>query len=434
VRASRTLVAAFAGMGAQASVVPALLPAWSQRAGDGVLAAVPAMFAGLFVGVLAAVPVLARFGPGRVLRGSTAAQALALVGLALAGRGTTAGSVRAVVVVAAVSGVAFGVTESATSLAARAGAGTDRRLGGLLAVSAATAAVLPVLAFAATRAGVADAALLVAAIPATVVALRPAVGTRSPASPVAPAPSAVPAGGTSGTVTSAVRPPGGPGREPGPDRQPEEAAVTSTASAPSGPPGRGGLVRVLAPAGVALALYVGVETVLSGWSAVLVHDLLGADPALAALGASAFWVLMSAGRAWGARTRGGVMVRALVATGLFVCAAAGGRAPVAVVAACAATVLVVAPAYPRLLGAALDRLDGPSAVRWTGPLVAAGAAGGSLLPALVLRLGPPSSAPTFVSAATACLALALASWVLMGRPAAARPAPAVPDRRAAPRR
>ena len=66
-RASRTLVAAFAGMGAQASVVPALLPAWSQRAGDGVLAAVPAMFAGLFVGVLAAVPVLARIGPGRVV-------------------------------------------------------------------------------------------------------------------------------------------------------------------------------------------------------------------------------------------------------------------------------------------------------------------------------------------------------------------------------
>lgn len=423
-RASRTLVAAFAGMGAQASVVPALLPAWSQRAGDGVLAAVPAMFAGLFVGVLAAVPVLARFGPGRVLRGSAAAQALTLVGLALAGRGTTAGSVQAVVAVAAVSGVAFGVTESATSLAARAAAGTDRRLGWLLAVSAATAAVLPVLAFAAAHAGLADAALLVAAIPAAVVALRPAVGTTSPASPVAPAPSAVPAGGTPPSSATAPQPGAAPAAE--------TSATVTLAVHPVG-----GLARVLAPAGAALALYVGVETVLSGWSAVLVHDLLGADPALAALGASAFWVLMSAGRAWGARTRGGVTVRALVATGLFVCAAAGGRAPVAVVAACAATVLVVAPAYPRLLGAALDRLDGPSAVRWTGPLVAAGAAGGSLLPALVLRLGSPSSSPTFVSAAAACLALALASWALMGRPAghvAARRAPAVPDRPPAPRR
>lgn len=170
---------------------------------------------------------------------------------------------------------------------------------------------------------------------------------------------------------------------------------------------------MLVPAAVALALYVGVETLLSGWSAVLTHDLLGADPALAALGASVFWLLMSAGRAWGARTRGGITVRALLAAALFTLAALGGRAPTAVVAACAATVLVVAPAYPRLLGAALDRLDGPAAARWTGPLVAAGAAGGSVLPALVLRLGPPSGPATFVSAGAACLALALVAGALM---------------------
>lgn len=349
---------AFAGMGAQAAVVPAVLPVWSQRAGDGVLAAVPAMFAGLVVGVLTSVPLLARLGTGRVLRGSAAAQALALVGLAAVGRGMTAGSVRVAVVVAAAAGVAFGVTESATSLAARTAAGTDRRLGRLLAISAATAAVLPVLVFAATRVGGAEAALLVAAAAPLLVALRPAVP--APASP---------------GRARAVRTPG--------------------------------VARILVPAGIALALYVGVETVLSGWSAVLTHDLLGADPALAALGASAFWLLMSAGRAWGSRTRGGMTARALLAAGLFALAAGGGRVPAGVAGACAATVLVIAPAYPRLLGAALDRLDGPSAARWTGPLVAAGASGGSLLPALVLRLGSPSDAATFVSAAVACLALAL---------------------------
>jgi fucose permease len=186
-------------------------------------------------------------------------------------------------------------------------------------------------------------------------------------------------------------------------------------------PGPPRLVRVLAPAAAALALYVGVETLLSGWSAVLTHDLLDADPALAALGASAFWLLMSAGRAWGARTHGGVTGRALVAAALFALAAVAGRVPPAVVAACAVTVLVVAPAYPRLLGAALDRLDGPAAARWTGPLVAAGAAGGSLLPALVLRLGPPSGPGTFVSAAVACLLLAVVARVLARGPGAVRP-------------
>jgi len=382
VRATRTLALAFAGMGAHAAVVPAVLPVWSQAAGEGVLAAVPAMFAGLVVGVLASVPLLTRFGAGRVLRGSTAAQACALAALAAVAWAMGPGTAVLAVTVAAASGVAFGVTESATSVAARAAVGTDRRLGRLLAVSAATAAVLPVLVFAATRAGVAPTALLVAALAPLLVALRPAVASVGPPTP-----------------------------------RPARAR----------PPRTPGLARVLVPAAVALALYVGVETLLSGWSAVLTHDLLGADPALAALGASVFWLLMSAGRAWGARTRGGITLRALLAAALFALAAVGGRVPTGVAAACAATVLVVAPAYPRLLGAALDRLDGPASARWTGPLVAAGAAGGSLLPALALRLGPPSGAATFVSAAAACLALALVAGALTRPSHPAPDLPAVPD-------
>jgi fucose permease len=167
--------------------------------------------------------------------------------------------------------------------------------------------------------------------------------------------------------------------------------------------------RVLVPVATALALYVGVETLLAGWSAVLVRDLLATSPATAALGASAFWVLMSAGRAWGARSApAGMWPRAATAAALFAAAAAGllvGRVPGLVLAACAATVLAIAPMYPRLLGLALERLDGRSAARWTGPLVAAGAAGGSLVPALALALGPATGVATFVVAALASLAL-----------------------------
>ncbi|HMH92388.1 MAG TPA: hypothetical protein VK586_15045 [Streptosporangiaceae bacterium] len=48
------------------------------------------------------------------------------------------------------------------------------------------------------------------------------------------------------------------------------------------------------PGGALLFLFVGAETVFSGWSSVL--PLGGAPARAAALGTSAFWALMAAGR------------------------------------------------------------------------------------------------------------------------------------------
>jgi len=379
-RDTRTLVAAFVALGAHFSAVSALLPQWAERAGDGVLAAVPALFGGLVAGVLVSAPILADAPPGRVLRGAAVAQAASLVALAAAGRSLVPGTAWLVVALAGVSGVAFGLIETSVSLAARSATGTDRRLGRLFAVSAATAAAVPALVFLAARAGVADAVLALAAVAGVTVALRPAVGRRP-----------------------AVRPDPAVGSHAVPD----ERTGNLPAAVPDERPGVPW--RVLVPVATALALYVGVETLLAGWSAVLVRDLLAASPSTASLGASAFWVLMSAGRAWGARSApAGMWPRAVTAAALFAVAAAGvlvGHVPALVLAACAATVLAIAPMYPRLLGLALERLDGRSAARWTGPLVAAGAAGGSLLPALALALGPATGAATFVVAALASLAL-----------------------------
>lgn len=373
-RDARTLAAAYIGMGAHASVVPALLPTWAERSDDGVLAAVPALFGGLFAGVLASVPLLAGAPPARVLRWSAGGQALTLLALAAAGRALVPGSTGLVVGLCAASGVAFGVTESAVSVAARAATGTDRSLGRLLSLSAATAALLPVVVLVAGRVGAGAAVLVLAATAPLLVALR----------------------------RDAVE----PGAEPLPARPVRWRDASAFAR----------LAPVLLPAAAGLALYVGVETLLSGWSAVLVHDLLGTDASTAALGASAFWLLMSAGRLWGARSvGGGLRVRAATAAGLFAIAAASTSAPTIVLVACAVTVVVVAPAYPRLLGSALDGLDARSAARWTGPLVAVGAAGGGLLPALALATGPVSGSGTFVVAGLACLTLAM---VVPSRPRA----------------
>lgn len=168
---------------------------------------------------------------------------------------------------------------------------------------------------------------------------------------------------------------------------------------------------VLLPFAVALPLYVGVETVLSGWSAVIPERILAVDPGLAALGTSAFWTLMAIGRFGAAGLRrlsvspivilaGATSVAALLmaAAGMLV-----DSAPVGALVALAAVVVLLAPSYGLILGLALDRLDPARSAAVTGALVACGAVGGTFVPTLILLIGrDPASSTTFLVSAALC--------------------------------
>ncbi|QNA93825.1 hypothetical protein [Microbacterium sp. Se63.02b] len=168
---------------------------------------------------------------------------------------------------------------------------------------------------------------------------------------------------------------------------------------------------MLLPFAVALPLYVGVETVLSGWSAVIPGRILAVDPGIAALGTSAFWTLMALGR-FGAATlrRLAVPPTRILTTATCVAAvlmAAAGllvdRAPGWALGSLAAVVVLLAPSYGLILGLALDRLDPARSAAVTGALVACGAVGGTAIPTLILLIGrDPASETTFLVAAALC--------------------------------
>jgi hypothetical protein len=359
------LFAAFAGLGGTAATIAALLPSLELRLGSAALSAVPALFTGLLLGVLLSAPLLVRLRARTVVALGAGAQATALIALILA----TSGG--AVVVVAAVAGVGFGLTEAAGSVAAKrstAGSAT-RTLAALTGTVAVAAAFSPVL-IAVAPGGTWLVPVLVAVLHLT--ACVAFLGS-------------------------------------------DEAAPNRPA--PRGSLNRGGLrwssaaVRVFALAAVALVLYVGIETVFSGWSAVIPAAVLGLDAQTAALGTSVFWICMAAGRFLAAALlhrglRPGVL--------LVACTAIAAAALVSAVLApspfgllgLAVAVVAMAPVYSLVLGEALDRLPADAAARATGPLVAAGALGGTLVPAAVLLSGlQPTSTATFLVSAVLCLVL-----------------------------
>lgn len=87
VRRARTgLFAAFAGLGVTAAFVPAILPSAEQAIGADLSTAVPALFAGLLVGVLVSGPLLMRRPPQTTLILGSALQAAAVIAVAPARR------------------------------------------------------------------------------------------------------------------------------------------------------------------------------------------------------------------------------------------------------------------------------------------------------------------------------------------------------------
>ncbi|WP_091031758.1 MFS transporter [Microbacterium oxydans] len=352
------LFAAFAGLGVTAAFVPAILPSAERAIGADLSAAVPALFAGLLVGVLVSGPLLMRRPPQTALILGSALQAAAVIAVAAA---STPGVFIAAAIVA---GFGFGLVEASGSVAAKS-----------LAVGSAT--------------GLLSALLGTVAVCAAVTPLLVALG--SDARPALGLLAVVP-------LASVVM----------------LAGPTSAVSAPEAPAHRDvrGLL-VLLPFAVALPLYVGVETVLSGWSAVIPERILEVDPALAALGTSAFWTLMAVGRFGAAALRRAsvspIVILATATSGAAVLMAAAGMlvgsAPVGALVALAAVVVLLAPSYGLILGLALDRLDPARSAAVTGALVACGAVGGTFVPTLILLVGrdPASSTTFFVSAALCAL-------------------------------
>ena len=326
---------AFGGLGITASAFPAAIPSlaaqWDVQPAR-LLPAVPLLFGGLLAGVLATSLVPPRFLQ-RCLALGGLLQAAALLGfLVVAGPPVFWA-------LAAVAGIGFGLVEaSATVLARRLTTEVTSLLSQLTALVAVAAALtpLPLAVLGATP-------RLVGCLAVVPLAASIAVAGRWPPAAVHPV-----------------------GRR------------------------RDGLPLVLVPAAVSLFAYVGAESVLSGWSSVLPQVLLGLSGASAAIGTSAFWCLLGAGRAlaW-LPLRRGRQPRALLRGFLGVAMVASVGAAVvpsepAAVALVAVACLGIAPSYAFLLGYALEGVSTARAARATGPLVAVGSLGGTVVPALLV--------------------------------------------------
>lgn len=366
------LFTAFGGLGVTAAFIPAVLPSAERATGSDLSAAVPALFAGLLVGVLLSGPLLVRRPPRTTLVLGSSLQAAAVVGVALAA------DPGVFLAAAALAGLGFGLVEAAGSVAAKA-ASTGSATGvlsALMGTVAVCAAVTPLVV--ALGAGARSALALLATVPlATVVVLA-----------------------------------GAP-------------ALARATEAPARRDARS--LLVLLPFALALPLYVGVETVLSGWSAVIPERALAIEPATAALGTSAFWALMAVGRFGAAALRrAGVPPLALLATATGAAAVllvlAGvllGEQPVAALIILAMVVVLLAPSYGLILGLALDRLDPARSAAVTGALVACGAVGGTFVPTLALLIGrDPASSVTFLVSAVLCAVIPVLMLVASrsGRP------------------
>ncbi|MDQ0755041.1 fucose permease [Arthrobacter sp. B3I4] len=171
--------------------------------------------------------------------------------------------------------------------------------------------------------------------------------------------------------------------------EPENLAAETRTGSPAK-----SLLVLLAPVAAALFVYVGIETVFSGWSAVIATDVLALDPHTAAAGTSVFWVLMAAGRyaAW-CILKSSVTPSALltVACTLAVaCFAAAGLVrqvnPGLAMVFSGVAILSLGPTYSLVLGIGLSRVKIYDAKKAVGLLVAIGAAGGAGIPAVLLSV------------------------------------------------
>ncbi len=351
------LVVVFAGMGATAALVPAVLPLLGDAVGSTVVAAAPILFAGLLVGVLSA-PLLARaLAMGSVLRVAALVQGVGVAVLALAA------SEGMVFLAAGLAGLGFGLAEASGTAVARevAGDGVARLLTLLTATVAVVAALSPLLVV------LAGAGLFRWVLGATAVAHL--------------------------VAAALVRPVGAP-------------RVDAAARAPA----RGRVLLLAA----ALFCYVGIESTLSGLSSTTVQSSLATSAAVAAVGTSAFWLLMTLGRLAGTAVLNAgarpwaVAVAAITAVGALLAfsAAVAPASPGVALALDAAAVVACGPCYALLIGAASEWMRAGSTGE-VAALIAVGAIGGATVPALVIAAGELREAAWIPAAAALAAVLCI---------------------------
>ncbi len=369
------LFAAFAGMGGTASIIPAIIPLAAHHSNTPVseyLGAVPALFFGLMTGVLLSSLLLRAITAAAILCAGSLLQAAALIAIAVAPDGA------AFTISAVAAGMGFGLCEASGSILARvlAGKGTTGLLAALTGTVALVAALGPLLIVTGLLGGTAVPLLAAAAL----------------------------GHGTTAALFLFAAKTGGRARR-------TVGALSDSAST-----SRSALFFLLAPVSAALFLYVGVETVFAGWSAVIPAEALALDAITAAAGTSAFWVLMAIGRytAWfilrSTVTPAAVLVFTSTAAG--VCFALAGvlrqAHPEAALMTTGVAVACLGPMYSLILGIGLTRVRVEDAKKAVGLLVACGAAGGACIPAALLSFTPhPGSSGVFLAAAALTAAIVL---------------------------
>lgn len=379
-RTAWALFSAFTGLGSTAAFVPALIPlaADLHRAQVAVyLPGVPAMFLGLFIGITSSLVASPLCPLRQLLLVGSLLQAAAVILLSM-GLGPVA-----FVVGAGIAGAGFGVVEVCGTALARqlAGPGTSRLMTRLTACSAVAAAACPM-------ALVGLPPVLAPTIAGTIVATFHLF--------------------TAGLLVSSLR-------RRRPDLRQLTASTTKAATSAGGERPRV-WTRARVAAAFALALYVGVESAFAGWSAISLLSAVDLDPDEAAAGTSAFWILMAIGR-----TSTATLLRthispprllascAYLTAGALVLASAVGSSTMLGLGAIALAVTAFSPYYSLILGTHLATVDRRQVEQVTGLLVAAGAAGGFLLPALLLAAG---SDPTQPATLVFCLLLLLTAAIL----------------------
>jgi fucose permease len=338
------LFVVFGAMGATAALVPAVLPLVGAAVSASVLQAAPTLFGGLLVGVLLSPTVARRTGLAWAVRIGSFAQFAGLLVLALSTEPWE------VFVAAALSGLGFGTVEASATTLARSVTGSvasgsaAHTLALLTATVAIVATVGPLLVVAAGASWFRFVLGIAAVIHLAAAALLRDV--------------------------------------------PGSATETRTHLARAAK----AFPRPLLFIGIALFLYVGVESTLSGLSAATVQSTLATSATVSALGTSAFWLLMTAGRFSGAAvlSRGTdprrLAIVALAAIAVLLAVAVFSPSPVVTLVFLALAVVACGPCYALLIGTAgrwmSERSTGATAL-----LIAMGAVGGTVLPAVVIASG-----------------------------------------------
>ena len=332
------LAVLFALLGAAASVLPASIPAFALEfavSAPSLLGAVPTMFAGLFFGVGLAPLVAGRFSDVGVVRSFSFVLGTGLLLLAI--------SPQASMFIAAgfVLGLGFGALEVlGTAASKRLSTDTASRLTRFNAIFASSAFLTPII-FVLLSTSLSPRLLFFLLF---ITAVTFALGYQS------------------------KHPHTSPGRR----------LIR---------PNKTGAFFLLA-----IVFYVGAETVIASWSAVLASEVGGLDAHLAAIGGSSFWGLLALGRLMSVALTPKILVPrlalvlwlALAGISLMVAWVSWNLiSPAGVLVAFGLAAITAGPCYALLIGIALDSQAGIHAVAITSTLVLAGAVGGFLLPGVL---------------------------------------------------